>query len=308
MGTTISLRKRAAKFNTNLISAVKSEGSKRESFEDERYWKPFVDTKTGNGFAVIRFLPPKEGEDLPFVKLWSHGFQGENGLWYIENSLTSLGQEDPVSKANSILWESGDEQKKELARARKRRLHYVSNIMVISDPANPENNGKVFLFQYGKKIFEKLVAPLSFDESIGDDPPFNPFDFWEGANFKLKIRKFEGYRNYDNSDFENPAPLLDGSEEKLEVVYNNLYSLQDEIAPEKFKTYAELEAKFNRVTGVTGSAGIMNIAAETVSQRMDNMEERQLTTKGAAVDKLPVVDDDEDDEGMEYFKKLAAST
>ena len=178
----------------------------KQSYVDDRFWKPTVD-KAGNGYAVIRFLPAPQGEDLPWVRYWDHGFQGPSGLWYIENSLTSIGQNDPVSEMNSVLWNSGREEDKQTARDRKRRLHYVSNIMVVSDPGNPDNEGKVFLYKFGKKIFDKIMDVMQ--PQFADEDPVNPFDFWEGANFKLKIQQVAGYRNYDKSEFANTSALSD---------------------------------------------------------------------------------------------------
>lgn len=212
---------------------------------DDRFWKPEVD-KAGNGYAVIRFLPAPDGEDVPFVRYYDHAFQGPGGAWYIENSLTTLGQADPVSEYNSTMWNSGIEANKEIARKQKRNLRYVSNIYVVNDPAHPENNGKVFLFRYGKKIFEKLNDAMN--PKFPDDPKINPFNLWTGANFKLKITKEDGYRSYSQSVFDVPGPLKN-SDEELEAIYNQEYGLQEFVAPSKFKSYDELKAKFMRVIG-----------------------------------------------------------
>ena len=176
--------------------AVSTPKTESNSYDDDRFWKPTRD-KAGNGFAVVRFLPAKDGEDLPWVRYWDHGFKGPTGLWYIENSLTSIGQQDPVSEMNSVLWNSGRDEDKAIARERKRRLHYVSNVMVVSDPSNPENEGKVFLYKFGKKIFDKIMDVMQ--PQFADEEPVNPYDFWEGADFKIKIRKVEGWINYDKS-------------------------------------------------------------------------------------------------------------
>lgn len=224
-------------------------GQQQSNGPDERIWKPTVD-KAGNGYAVIRFLPEPSGEDLPWVRMFDHGFQGPGG-WYIENSLTTLNQKDPVSEYNSELWNNGTDAGKEQARKQKRRLKYFSNILVIKDPSNPQNEGKVFLYQYGKKIWDKindLMQPEFEDES-----PVNPFDFWEGADFKLKIRQVEGYRNYDKSEFDSPSELFDGDDEKLETVYNSLNSLSELVSADKFKSYDELKQKLDKVLGLGGA-------------------------------------------------------
>ena len=205
---------RQAAIDKLLSEAEKTKGDKA-NYADDRFWKPTLD-KSGNGYAVIRFLPPADGEDVPWVQYWDHGFKGPSGRWYIEKSLTSIGQSDPVSEMNSQLWNSGRDEDKDLARSRKRRLHYVSNILVVSDPAAPENDGKVFLFKYGKKIYEKIMDVMQ--PEFEDEKPVNPFDFWGGANFKLKIRQVEGYRNYDKSSFDEPSVLLD-DEDELESLF-----------------------------------------------------------------------------------------
>jgi hypothetical protein len=228
-----------------LNSQLQKMSSGESSNSDERFWKPEVD-KAGNGYAVIRFLPAPDGEDVPFVRYYDHAFQGPGGAWYIENSLTTLGQQDPVSEYNSQLWNTGIESNKTVARNQKRNLRYVSNIYVVNDPAHPENNGKVFLFRYGKKIFEKLNDAMN--PKFPDDPKVNPFNLWTGANFKLKITKEDGYRSYSQSSFEAPKRLKD-TDEELETVYDQEYGLQEFIAPGKFKSYDELKAKFMRVIG-----------------------------------------------------------
>ena len=203
---------------------------------DDRLWKLDVD-KSGNGYAVIRFLPAPENEDLPFVKLYSHAFQGSGG-WYIENSLTTLGQKDPVSEYNSQLWNNGTDAGKEMARKQKRKLTYISNIYVVKDPANPENEGKTFLYKYGKKIFDKLTAAMQ--PEFEDEEAIDPFDFWQGANFKLKAKNVAGYRNYDSSEFAAVSPLLD-DDDAMEAIWKKESSLAEFVAPEQFKTYDELK-------------------------------------------------------------------
>jgi hypothetical protein len=211
---------------------------------DERLWKPEMD-KTGNGFAVIRFLPAPENEDLPWVKLYSHAFQGPGG-WYIENSLTTLNQKDPVSEYNRELWNSGSDADKETVRKQKRKLSFYSNIYVVKDPANPANEGKVFLYKYGKKIFDKIMEAMQ--PEFEDETPINPFDFWQGANFKLKIVKKDGYWNYDKSEFDRVTPLLD-DDDALEAVWKKQYSLQAVIGADQFKSYEDLEKRLKYVLG-----------------------------------------------------------
>ena len=285
-----------------LVKAAEAVSTKTESnsYSDDRFWKPTRD-KAGNGYAVVRFLPAKDGEDLPWVRYWDHGFKGPTGLWYIENSLTSIGQDDPVSEMNSVLWNSGRDEDKAIARERKRRLHYVSNVLVISDPANPENEGKVFLYKFGKKIFDKIME--SMQPAFEDEEPINPYDFWEGAEFKIKIRKVEGWVNYDKSEFANQSALYEGDESRLEEVYNNLYSLQDFLDPKNYKSYDELKSKMNKVLGI--DAGV--IAPEpSVS---DVMEAPSISTASPVVDTPtedggPSMSSDEDDT-LSYFAKLA---
>jgi len=228
-------------------SAKLNESSANNNGPDERKWKPTVD-KAGNGFAVIRFLPAPEGEELPWVRYWDHGFKGDTtGMWYIEKSLTSIGQKDPVGEVNSRLWNSGVDADKETARKQKRRLHYVSNIYVVSDPGNPENEGKVFLYEYGKKIFDKLMDAMQ--PQFQDEAPVNPFDLWEGADFKLKIRQVEGYRNYDRSEFASPTAL--GDDDMLEMTYQKVYPLSEFTDPANYKSYDELKARLDAVLGVS---------------------------------------------------------
>ena len=213
---------------------------------DERLWKPELD-KSGNGYAVIRFLPAPDGEEMPWAKIWSHAFKGPGGQWYIENSLTTLGKDDPVGEMNRQLWNSGSDRDKETARAQKRKLSYYSNIYVVSDPAHPENEGKVFLYKYGKKIFDKLVEAMQ--PAFADETPLDPFNFWTGADFKLKIRKVDGYWNYDKSEFASPGTLGDYSDDRLESIWKQAYSLAEFEDPKNFKTYEQLQQRLNLVLG-----------------------------------------------------------
>lgn len=265
--------------------------------DDNRFWKADVD-KAGNGYAVIRFLPAPSGEDVPFVRVWDHGFQGPGG-WYIEKSLTTLGKPDPVSEYNTQLWNSGIEANKDLVRKQKRRLSFISNIFVVKDPAHPENEGKVFLFKYGKKIFDKLNEAMN--PQFEDEKPVNPFDLWEGANFKLKIRNVEGYRNYDKSEFDSAAPLLSDDEE-LEKVWKQEHSLQTFLDVSNFKTYEELKAKLNKVLGLDGVAPRANTRAEDSPP----WDEDDMTANAPKLKtKQPVADVEEDDESIDFFKRLA---
>ena len=275
-----------------LVKAAEAVSTKAEtkSYEDTRFWKPTRD-KAGNGYAVVRFLPAKDGEDLPWVRYWDHGFKGPTGLWYIENSLTSIDQPDPVSESNSLLWNSGRDEDKALARERKRRLHYISNVLVVSDPENPQNEGKVFLYQYGKKIFDKIMDVMQ--PQFADEQPVNPFDFWEGADFKIKIRKVEGWVNYDKSEFSTPSALHGGDETQLNEVYGQLYSLQDFLSPDNYKSYDELKTKLNRVLGV--SAGEFVEAAP-----MESASAPEPVSAAPAEEPSS-----QEDDTLSYFAKLA---
>ena len=218
---------------------------KKNSYQDNRFWKPTLD-KASNGMAVFRFLPAPENEDMPWAKLYTHAFK-VGGRWYIENSRTTIGEKDPVSEMNSELWNSGLESDKDIARDRKRKLSYISNILVLKDPGAPENEGKVFLYKYGVKIFNKIQEAMQ--PEFDDEDPINPFDYWAGANFKLKVRKVGGYINYDKSEFESPSELLGGDDDKLEELWKTQHSLQAFVAPDQFKTYDELKKKLQEVVG-----------------------------------------------------------
>jgi hypothetical protein len=274
-------------------------GQQQSNGPDERIWKPTVD-KAGNGYAVIRFLPEPKGEDLPWVRIFDHGFQGPGG-WYIENSLTTLGQKDPVSEYNSELWNNGTDAGKEQARKQKRRLKYMANIVVVKDPANPANEGKVFLYQFGKKIWDKINDLMQ--PEFEDETPVNPFDFWEGADFKLKIRNVEGYRNYDKSEFDAPSALFDGDDDQLETAYESLYSLQELVAPDKFKSYDELKAKLNKVLGLSGGT----VAARPAFEEKDEIPFTQAPeAKTAPAPKAKeVAATAEEDDDLSFFEQLA---
>ena len=264
--------------------------SNKNKYQDDRLWKPELD-KTGNGYAVIRFLPAVSGEDMPWTRVWSHAFQGTGG-WYIENSLTTLNQKDPVSEENTRLWNTGVESDKEIARKRKRKLSYFANILVVSDPKNPQNEGQVKLFKFGKKIFDKIAEKMS--PAFDDEKAINPFDFWEGANFKLKIRKVDGYWNYDKSEFEAVAKVAD-SDDAIKTIWEKQYALKPFLAPDNFKTYDELKEKLIRVISGTRKA-------ETV-ENVDLPPQTNGSVKSKPVS-APSASDDDDDT-LSYFSKLA---
>ena len=279
-----------------LLASVQEENAPQEkkSYVDERLWKPELD-KSGTGQAVIRFLPAKDGEELPWVKVWKHAFQGPTGKWFIENSLTTLNQKDPVSEHNSQLWNSGLESDKEIARKQKRKLEYYSNIYVVNDSKHPENNGKVFLFRYGKKIFDKIMAAMQ--PEFEDEKPINPFDFWEGANFKLKIRKVDGYWNYDKSEFDKTSALF-SEDAKIEEVWKTAYPLAEFSASTNFKSYEELKTRLDAV--LSGSVTVGNVT--------EQMNEEPIAEP--VVDTTPVESTstkEDDDDTMDYFQKLAST-
>ena len=278
---TAKLVKEVEKLNTNGGS-------------DERLWKLDVD-KSGNGYAVIRFLPAPDGEDLPFVKLYSHAFQGPGG-WYIENSLTTLGQKDPVSEFNTQLWNNGTDAGKETARKQKRKLTYISNIYVVKDPANPENEGKVFLYKYGKKIFDKLTAAMQ--PEFEDETAIDPFDFWQGANFKLKAKNVAGYRNYDSSEFTAQSPVLD-DDDAMEALWKKEFSLAELVATDQFKSYDELK---KRLEYVLGNKAQVRQDPEVIDEDDDRGSAEQAVTTATASTSAA----GEEDDTLSYFAQLAA--
>ena len=266
---------------------------------DDRLWKLECD-KSGNGYAVIRFLPAPDGEDLPFVKLYSHAFQGPGG-WYIENSLTTMGQKDPVSEYNTMLWNNGTDAGKETARKQKRKLTYYSNIYVVKDPANPQNEGKVMLYKYGKKIFDKLTAAMQ--PEFEDEEAIDPFDFWQGANFKLKAKNVAGYRNYDSSEFAAQSALLD-DDDAMEAIWKKQYSLSEIVAADQFKTYDELKTRLDSVLG--------NKVRPVTEDLEDESEGRGPAPRATSTpgdfnseDILPSNSSTDDDDTLSYFAKLA---
>jgi len=283
---------------TKELEKVATPTTNQNSSGDERFWKPELD-KTGNGFAVIRFLPAVEGEELPWARVWSHAFQGPGG-WYIENSLTTLGQKDPVSEENTKLWNSGSDADKEIARKRKRKLSYFTNILVVSDPKHPENEGKVFLYKFGKKIFDKVTEAMK--PEFEDEKAINPFDFWEGANFKLKIRKVDGYWNYDKSEFETISKLKE-TDEDIEKVWKMQKPLNEFSAATNFKSYDELKSKFEKTVYGTGkSETAEQVDIPPVSAAVEEVSE-DLKHESIPTPEVASPSNDEDDT-MNYFSKL----
>jgi hypothetical protein len=275
-------KKRSKNSIEDLSKKLESLNSK-ESYKDDRFWKPGIDSAK-NGYAVIRFLPPTEGEDVPFIKLYSHAFQGKGG-WLIENCRTSLGEKCPICETNTELWNSGLEEDKDIARKRKRKLNYVSNILVISDPNNSDNEGKVFLFKYGTKIFEKVQALMS--PEFKDEAATDPFNFWEGADFKLKIRNVGGYVNYDRSEFAAPSALMGGDDKKLEALWKKQYKLQEFMSPSNFKSYDELKDRFKKTVG------------EDIREQFDTASEKTIEDD-SSIQQVP----SEDTDTLDYFKSL----
>ena len=275
--------------------------SESKSYQDDRFWKLEAD-KVGNGTATIRFLPRADGDELPWVKIFSHGFQGPTGKWYIENSLTTIGENDPVGELNSRLWNTGNEADKEVARKQKRKLSYIANILVVSDPKHPENEGKVFLFKFGKKIFDKIMDKAR--PTFEDETPVNVFDFWEGADFKLRMRKVEGYANYDQSAFQEPSEIAD-SEEEILAIANKQYKLSEFLDRKNFKTYEELSRKLASVLATDTSP--VGTAASIAESGDDDYTPPRSTVTKHSVDTVKIAknSDDSDDDAMSFFKKIA---
>lgn len=293
-------KSRSKRSLSDMAAAAEQAAGGKKNYGDDRFWNVTRD-KEQNGRAVIRFLPAKNPDNLPWIQYYDHGFQGPTGQWYIEKSLTTLGEDDPVSEHNSKLWNSGEDGKKEMRElGSKRRLHYVANVLVLEDPANPANEGKVFLYKFGKKIFEKVKSAMQ--PEFDDETPVDPFDMWEGANFKLRVRKVEGWVNYDRSEFEEPSELYDGDETKLEAVYESLYNLEDLISPDKFKSYDELKRKMDKVLCIEHDAGPSLAPQERreVQSRAPSDE-----TYDRSEPDTKASDDDGEDDALSYFKKMA---
>ena len=304
--TLSDLRKQRGNFD-NLMKEVEKISNPKSNFKkgDDREWKPTVD-KAGNGYSVIRFLPLSQGATetgVPWVRVFNHGFQGPGGKWYIENSLTTLNKQDPVSELNSELWNSGVEANKEIARKQKRRLNYWANILVVEDPSNPANEGQVFIYKFGKKIFDKIKDVMQ-PEFPDVTPIPDPVNFWDGANFKLKIRQVEGYRNYDKSEFASPSAVSD-EDEKLEAIWNKQHDLGTLVGPDQFKSYEELKAKLEMVLGTSKQVP----TAEAISATTNDAEDDQFMEKVKSVQAAPAVSTpestDEEEDTLSYFKSLA---
>jgi hypothetical protein len=278
-----------------LTEAMNKLSKGSESYKDDRFWRPELD-KSSNGYAIIRFLPAVDGEDIPWARLFNHGFKGPGG-WLIDNCPTTIGGKCPVCEANSLLWNSGIDSDKDIARNRKRKLSYISNIMVVSDPANPQNEGKVFLYKYGKKIFDKINEAMN--PEFADEEAINPFDFWKGSNFKLKVRKVAGFINYDKSEFDSTSVLLDGTDEWLEDLWkNSMYKLAEFTEASNFKSYDELKTRLGQVTG--GSSNTATARAEDVVP-----PKSEETSSSSAIDEPVEKDNEESDDALSYFEKLA---
>ena len=290
-----ALKKSKSNFDTLTKQLEKTidQPDKKNKYQDDRLWKPELD-KSGNGFAIIRFLPAIEGEDMPWQRVWHHAFQGPGGQWYIENSLTTLNKKDPVSEENTRLWNTGVESDKDIARKRKRKLQYYSNILVVSDPKHPENDGKIFLYKFGKKIFDKITEAMN--PAFEDEKATNQFDFWEGANFKLKIRKVDGFWNYDKSEFEQISKVKT-TDDEIDKIWKSQYALKPFVDPTSFKPYDELKEKLNRVlTGTRSTESVEDIDLPPVSNDVPTSSNRTSVEKE---EKSNGSDD------LSYFSKLA---
>jgi hypothetical protein len=297
-----------------LVKEVEKQNGGGQGGADERLWKPVMD-KSGNGYAVIRFLPAPDGEDLPWAKMFSHAFQGPGG-WYIENSLTTIGQKDPLGELNRELWNSGHDADKDTVRKQKRKLSFYANIYVVKDPANPQNEGGVFLYKFGKKIFDKIMEAMQ--PEFEDEEAINPFDFWQGANFKLKLKKVAGYWNYDSSEFSSVGPLLD-DDDAMEAIWKKEYSLSALTAPDQFKSYDDLKKRLDNVLGTKSTRQAAQeteydnypateqkrVTEEEVMQKLEDSYQASKSTPTSSVSDTSDGDDEEDP--MSYFSKLADS-
>lgn len=295
------LKANSASSISKLVKAAEKL-TENKSFGDDRLWAPTVD-KAGNGYAVIRFLPAGQGEDLPWVRFWDHGFKGPSGKWYIENSLTTLGEKDPVGELNSKLWNSGSDANKEIARKQKRKLSYICNVLIVSDPKHPENEGQVRLFKFGKKIFDKIMDKAR--PTFEDEKPVNVFDPFEGADFKLRMRKVDGYANYDQSTFMDPTELASGDEEKMVEILNKSYKLSEFLDRKNFKSFEELTKK---LSDVLDGEGTPVKSAASLSEDDNYVAPKSTATtvasKPVTVSKAAEVNDDDEDV-MSYFQKIA---
>ena len=295
---------RAGSLTEKLMKKVEKLNEKGGGSSDDRLWKPAVD-KAGNGYAVIRFLPAHANCELPWTQVWSHAFQGPGG-WYIENSLTTIGKDDPVGELNRSLWNSGNDSDKEIARKQKRKLSYYANIYVVKDSANPENEGRVALYKLGKKIFDKITAAMQ--PEFDDEEPINPFDFWKGANFKLKIKNVAGYWNYDSSEFARPSALSEDDDE-MEEIYNKIYDLSEFTAPDQFKSYDDLKKRLDAVLGAKQQLRKPEPELDDEDSGRESVDDELTRLASAASSKAPVVEqtttDEDEDDALSYFQKLA---
>ena len=309
-----ALKKNRSQLVEKMAEAAQQHNSGKKNYVDERMWQPTVD-KMGTGSAVIRFLPNPNTDELPWVRFWEKGFKGPTGLWYIEKCLTSIDQPDPVVEMNNQLYNTGREEDREIARSRKRRELFVANILVVSDPAKPENEGKVFLYKFGKRIFNKINEALH--PQFEDEERFDPFDFWGGANFRMKIRKVDGQRNYDKCTFDSPSPLYDGDEDKLKDVYDRLYQISEFVDPSTYKSYDELKERLIRVLGEEEGDNRIDAMRSEIQSSQDggDEEEEEIPMEFPAKKKDAAPDNNDDDGGEEeeedmedFFKKLASES
>ena len=285
----------------NAFEKAANPQTETKSYADDRFWRLEGD-KAGNGTATIRFLPRVEGDELPWIRIFSHGFQGPTGKWYIENSLTTLGENDPVGELNTQLWNSGSEANKEIARKQKRKLSFIANVLIVSDPKHPENEGKVFLFKFGKKIFDKIMDKAR--PTFEDEKPVNVFDLWEGANFKLRMRKKDGYANYDESVFTDPVAASSDEQELLRIV-NSQHKLSEFTDRKNFKSYEELKKKLNEVLSGDSFAGKSAAEMSQEEDRPVRAAPEQRSAPAPVAKSKPAPMDEDDDDVMSYFEKIA---
>ena len=291
------LKKKSGSNFEKLTGELDKLSKKSESYKDDRIWKPELD-KASNGYAVIRFLPAPVNEDLPWARVFNHGFKGPGG-WLIDNCPTTLGKKCPVCEANSALWNSGIESDKDIARNRKRRLSYYANILVVSDPKNPENEGKVFLYKFGKKIFDKIIEKIQ--PEFEDETAIDPFDLWKGANFRLKVRKVAGFINYDKSEFEECSPVAE-NDDLIKKVYDSEYALKEFSEESNFKSYDELKT---RLTSVLGGSSVSTSAETTTEEDFKTPNPFDSSVTDNSKESADVVSNDEGDDALSYFEKLA---
>ena len=297
--TSFANLKRNSNSFEKLSKAVEATSAGTEnSKDDNRFWQPEVD-KAGNGMAIIRFLPAPavDGDDaLPWVRTFSHGFQGPGG-WFIDNCLTTLNEKCPVCEHNNTLWNSGIEANKDIVRKQKRKLTYMTNILIVSDPSNPSNEGQVRLFKFGKKIFDKINEAMN--PEFADETPINPFDMWEGADFVIKISSEmvmgKPLPKYDASYFKGSSELFGGDEGKLEALYDKQHALGEWVDPANYKTYDQLNTRLKMVLGESAP----RTTRETVSLDETSAPPSLKTAENTSLDEA------DDDDTMSLFAKLA---